>query len=151
MKAFTLDSKNLNQILKAFKGVAVAKVGILGQKNARKKSAQKTNAEIGAIHEFGLNGIERSFLRVPISDHLQAYIEKAGKIKPAMLKEIVREGTSKPWARKLGIIGEQIVADAFDSGGFGKWKQSDMSRKKVKQTLVETQQLRNSISSEVVE
>ena len=49
----------------------------------------------------------------------------------------------------MGAVGESIVQDAFSTGGFGKWKPSRMENKQTKQTLVETQQLRNSITSDV--
>ncbi len=53
--------------------------------------------------------------------------------------------------KKVAVVAEGIVAEAFDTGGFGQWPPSDMTHKKVHQTLVETQQLRNSITSEVKE
>jgi hypothetical protein len=49
----------------------------------------------------------------------------------------------------IGETAEKIIQDGFTSCGFGKWKPSDMTHKKVAMTLVETQQLMESISSEV--
>lgn len=132
----------------------MVRVGVLGAKSHRSKGDSKspTNAEIGAKHEFGLDGMPmRSFLRMPLTEFLQKYLDKAGAFTEPLLKEVMVTASLTPWLKKVGIIGEQIVADGFQTGGFGKWKPSDMSRKRNHQTLVETQQLRNSITSEVVE
>lgn len=119
------------------------------------------NAEIGLKHEFGgpstlpngktINLPQRSFLRVPLINHFQKYIEASGAFDRATLMSVLKKGTFNKWLRKIGIVGEQVVAEAFDSGGFGEWKQSNMDYKQNHQTLVESQQLRNSIISEVVE
>lgn len=145
-----LNTKNLEQFLKALKGkLPSVHVGILGAKNSREKG-QKTNAEIGAKHEFGLDGMPvRSFLRVPIQDNLQKYLDEAGLNNNKVLAQSVKQGNILMLLQKIGVVAEAIVSDAFDTGGFGRWKASNMNRKKVKQTLVETQQLRNSITSEV--
>jgi len=148
----TLNNKDLKKLLQILKQPSSpARVGVLGSKTMRNTSAQN-NATIGARHEFGEEGMPtRSFLRVPISAKLQSYAEKAGAFTPDSLKQVIKEGSFTLWNKKLGAIGEQIVSDAFDTGGFGEWKPSDMRYKKNHQTLVETQQLRNSITSEVSE
>lgn len=147
---FTYKDKGLDAILKALKGpLPMARVGILGGGNSR-SGKQSSNATIGAKHEFGEDGMPiRSFLRVPIIDNMQRYLEKSGAFTKDVLKQIVSEKSLTQWVKKLGIVGESIVADGFASGGFGKWKPSNMRFKQNKQTLVETQQLRNSITSEV--
>lgn len=110
------------------------------------------NAEIGTFHEFGTDKLPvRSFLRMPITTQLGKYLKKTKAFDKAALKKILAEGDMVVWLRKVGLIAETVIAEAFDTGGFGQWKPSNMSRKKVQQTLVETQQLRNSISSEVIE
>lgn len=153
--AVKIDTKALDQLIKSLKGrLPVARVGVLGGKTARtsKESGVSTNAEIGAKHEFGNEGMPvRSFLRVPISDFMQKYLDKAGATNPEALKRLLQTGKLTEWVKKIGIVAEAIVADGFDSGGFGKWPPSDMRRKKNHQTLVETQQLRNSITSDVKE
>lgn len=127
----------------------VAKVGILGLDNAR-SSGGYTNSEIGTFHEFGTSKLpERSFLRIPISEHLKKYMEKAGAFTEDTIQKVIKQKSLIPFVTNLGFVGVQIVGDAFATGGFGKWKPSNMTHKKVEMTLVETQQLRNSISSEV--
>ena len=88
----------------------------------------------------------RSFLRVPLSDNLQGYVDKEGKSFGQSLEGALKSGTMSLFVAKLGIVGEAVVLDGFNSRGFGKWKESNMAHKKIKQTLVETQQHRNSIS-----
>ena len=151
----TLEVKGLEGLLKALKArIPLARVGILAGKTVRGggKSKEPNNAQIGAIHEFGGgNSPQRSFLRVPISEQLHVRLKKSGALTEAVLKDVVRSGTVIPWLKKVAVMAEGIVADAFDTGGFGKWLPSNMKYKKNHQTLVETQQLRNSITSEVKE
>lgn len=110
------------------------------------------NAEIGAFHEFGTDKLPvRSFLRFPITAYMGKYLNKSKAFDMAAFKKVLAEGSMVTWLKKVGLVAEVVVSDAFDSGGFGQWRPSNMGPKKNKQTLIETQQLRNSITSEVVE
>lgn len=145
------DDRGLAQLERALSGprLPCGRLGVIGQKVYR-KDAGPTNAEIGAKHELGLDGMPmRSWLRIPIIDELQKYLEKAGAFTKQSVKRVIKEGSIKPWLERVMITAERVVADGFGSGGFGKWKPSDMTHKKNHQTLVETQQLRNSVTSEV--
>ncbi len=54
---------------------------------------------------------------------------------------------------EFGIMAENIVQDAFDTAGFGKWQPlapGTLELKETKTILVETTQLRKSIISKVV-
>ncbi len=137
----------LQALAKALKAKPpMAHVGILGMKNAR--SDALTNATVGAAHEFGTERLpKRSFLLEPIQDQIKNRVKDL--IGDADIKRIIADKGMRGVTQDLGIIGVQIVADAFASGGFGKWPQSNYADKKVHQTLVETQQLRNSITYEV--
>lgn len=153
MTDVALNIKGLEHLAKALKDHRVTiRIGILGGgKNARNNGAM-TNAEIGAQHEFGTSKLpQRSFLRIPISENLEKRIDASGALDADVLRQVVTQGSVVPWMKKIAAIAEGIVADAFDTGGFGKWKPSNMKYKKNHQTLVETTQLRNSITSEVVE
>lgn len=145
--SFEYKDKGLANLIKALTVKSpTVKVGILGTKDSRTgDDKSKSNAIIGARHEF--NG--RSFLRQPLNENLQKYLLSSGAFDKKAFREVVKTKSLLPWIQKLGILGVQIVNEAFDTGGFGKWKPSNMDRKIVKQTLVETQQLRNSITSEV--
>ncbi len=148
----TLKVDGLEKLLKALKAKPpVARVGILGSKNARSGKVN-SNATVGAAHEFGTSKLPiRSFLRVPLTEHLQKQLEKSGLLDKDAMAEVIKKGTLLPWIKKVAIVGEGIVLDAFATGGFGKWKPSNMDKKVLKQTLLETTQLRNSITSEVAE
>lgn len=161
----TFDIKGLNKILKMLKSdkPPVCRVGILGSRDSRSVVAARlkekglinrgtlTNATIGAAHEFGTTKIpRRSFLRVPLTDHLQKQIENSGAFKDDVLKEVVKIGTIKPWLQKIGIIAENIVQAAFDTGGDGRWPAHAQGYTNATgKLLIDTQQLRNSITSEV--
>lgn len=150
------NDKVLQDLLKAFSGkLPQAKVGILGDDNARNRGG--SNASIGAKHEFGLmtkiSGRDvklpiRSFLRVPIIENFQKYLEQSG-MNEKTIKEIQQAKSIVPFVKRLGILAERIVFDAFTSDGFGKWKPSNMKFKKNHMTLIETSQLMNSVNSEV--
>lgn len=146
------DVKGLERLIKALKNVPSAKIGVLGKKTNRVDGDENNNATIGAKHEFGSDGMpQRSFLRVPLIENLQSYLEKSGAFNEDSVKKILKAGSVRDWMQKIGLVAETVIADAFDTGGFGKWKPSNMKLKKNHQTLVETQQLRNSITSEVEE
>lgn len=150
--AYTVNLRGLDKLLKALgTKPPKARIGILGNSAARSDGGP-SNAQVGAWHEFGTSKLPvRSFLRVPITENLQKEMEKSGAFDKDALANVLATGSILPWLKKVMIMAEGIVADAFDSGGFGKWKPSDMTRKKNHQTLVETQQLRNAITSEVKE
>ena len=149
-----LKDMGLENLVKALKtNKFVAKVGIVGD-SSRADSAgddAPSNADIGLIHEFGTSLTPaRSFLRMPLTTKLQKKLEDSGAFEKEALKNIIDEKSFENFMIKAGKVGEVIVRDAFSTGGFGKWKQSNMKYKKNRQTLVETQQLRDSISSEVI-
>lgn len=159
----SLNVAGLEKLLKALKPTRtpVARVGILGDKTVRsltdeKGGAMPTNAEVGAAHEFGApaRGLaQRSFLRIPISENLQKYMEKSGALDKDVLSKVIKSGSVTPWLKKIAVLAEGIVADAFATEGFGKWaswKNSNYTNN-ANQILVDTQQLRNSITSEVKE
>jgi hypothetical protein len=149
-----MSTEGLDHIMAVFKNnMPTLRVGILGSKAARNaKKGDNSNATIGASHEFGTSTLPmRSFLRQPLSDNLEAYLKASGAYDEKVIMDMIKHGTINEWMKKVGVTAESVVADAFSSGGFGKWMPSNMAHKENHQTLVETQQLRNSITSEVVE
>lgn len=144
-----LNLKGLEKIQKELKNKNFVKVGILGSKNSR--SGDNTNAGIGIVHEFGSaskNIPQRSFLLMPLTEKMPKEISKIGKdVIDGLTKTNIKE-----FFKKLGIKAEQVIQSAFDTGGFGKWQA--LSEKTIKEKgfdtrLVETTQLRKSITSEV--
>lgn len=165
-KGFEYKDMGLAALLKALDSDVKVKLGVLGGKTSRAaaleevkkhglKEATKpvlTNAEVGLFAEFGTEHTPvRSWLRIPIIDNLQKYMAAAGAFRKEVVIEIIQQKSLVPFMRKVGLIGERIIQDGFDTGGFGKWPESNMDYKKNHQTLVETQQLRNSVTSEVEE
>lgn len=151
-----LNTKALDQLIKAFKGkLPVARIGILGSKTPNRRSDGEANvpnnATVGLAHEFGTHTLwARSFLRMPLRDYLQKYLEKQTNLfSKETLNQVIQEGSIIKWIKLLGVAGEAVIAEAFATGGFGKWPSSKMQYKDNHQTLVETQQLRNSITSDV--
>jgi hypothetical protein len=130
------------------------KVGVLGNKDNRNDGDPLGNAGIGLVQEVGsiTNKIPaRSFLRMPLEtkrDRLQATFEKTG------VKKKLLEGNVKGAMQDLGFVAEEIIDDAFKSSGFGNWAKnapSTVIRKGSSKPLIDTSQLRPSITSEVVE
>jgi phage gpG-like protein len=147
-EVISINLSGLKQIIKAITSkVKLARVGIFGAQNARE--GKGTNANIGAIHEFGGPKVKkRSFLRDPLNEHLAKKIDKDPNLENS-ISGVVRDGDFVDMTRKIAQMAVSIILEGFATGGFGKWKQSNMKYKKVQQTLVETQQLRDSITWEV--
>jgi hypothetical protein len=148
----TIEIKNLKKFLKALNGPSPRiKLGILGDKNAR-SSSSTSNAEVGAKHEFGIGVPERSFLRKPIIEQFQKYLEEASVYNLQAFQAVIREGTLMGWTTKTAALAETVVLDAFATGGFGQWKaHAPGYTNNTGMILVDTQQLRNSISYEIKE
>ena len=144
-----LDVSGLEQLEKMLNQQKTSiKIGILGDKNLRKDGG--SNAEIGVVHEYGNDTMpQRSFLRVPISSNLRKALSEAGLLEKKAVQQAIETGSFQELAELIAIEGVGVVMDAFDSGGDGKWKPSDMTRKKVHQTLVEEQEMRESITYKV--
>jgi len=148
-----LNADNLDAIIKALKKAEKSNVvvGILGDHNARADGS--SNADIGAAHEFGSPARHlpiRSFLREPLTDHLNEYLKKSNLFDKKEFKKVIKEKSIIPWLKKIGIVAEQVVREAFDSGGFGKWPEWRGNYKSATgNILVDSTQLRDSITSEV--
>lgn len=146
------DTKNLDKFIKAMKDeLPRIYVGIMGAKTTR-SSAGINNATVGLMHEVGTEHLPvRSFLRVPIATHLKSKMASSGAFDKDALAEVIRSKSVVPWLKKVGIIAEAIVAEGFASGGYGQWPAWKPGYKNnTGMLLVDTQQLRNSITSEVV-
>ena len=150
--SMTIDLRGLENLMKALKAKPpTCRVGILGGGTHSSKGGKSvSNAQVGSWHEFGTSKLPvRSFLRLPVSALLEKRLEASGAFDKNVLAQVVASGTVVPWMQKVAAAAEEIVLGAFDSGGYGTWVPSDMSHKDNAQTLIETGQLRNSISSEV--
>lgn len=144
------DFTNLDRLLKALKNPPSVKVGILGKSAARKNGEGNNNPTVGAAHEFGTEKLpQRSFLRMPLTTKLKPEMESNGLFDREIIEEIINKKSLVGYLSQIGATAVTVIKDAFASGGFGKWEPSNMKLKKNHQTLVETQQLRDSITWEV--
>ena len=158
----------LDRLAKALKDdLSRVRVGVLGSRTVRNESSpsspkgaprkpspaagEPTNASIGAKHEFGEAGMpRRSFLRVPIEELLQAKLDSSGMFGKAEMQEVLAQGSFEPWLDKVGAIAVGIVTEGFETGGYGEWAPwKDGYHSKGGQILVDTAQLKNSITFEV--
>lgn len=145
------------------KGLPSVKVGITGNKATvvRKEPGSKkgiTNAEIGFIQEFGRmtgkNKIPpRSFIVMPLRTRLNPYLKRKLKMTQKAFDKAVKSGKAEELAAKVGLIAETVIQDAFATSGWGKWeanRPSTVKRKGSDKPLIDTGELRRSISSEVI-
>ena len=120
------------------------------------KNKLQDNPSVGFMHEFGMMFSiaktrariylpERSFIRVPLMTRLGDEVQKfegwGASFEP------------KKMLGKLGLLAENIIQKAFDTGGFGVWPKLSprtIARKKSSAILIDTAQLRKAISSRVV-
>lgn len=122
------------------------------KEHATAKAGQLTNAEVGFIQENGsyVQRIpRRSFLKMPLTLKMPDYYARLG---PALIQAL-KNGDIRQVYVNLGIKGEQIVQEAFASRGFGQWAPNaprTIAQKGSSQPLIDTAQLRKSITSDVV-
>lgn len=145
----TFDIKKLEILEKALKKKYAVKVGIL---NDVAREGGMGNAEIGIIMEYGSFKRKippRSFLIMPINKKRKEILKKVG---PVAFKHFMAGQPKKAYVA-LGLQAESVVQDAFTSAGFGTWKplkEATIKAKGSSKPLIDTGQLRRSITSEVV-
>lgn len=139
--------EKLESLLEALDSDVKVRVGIMGSENRRADGL--SNATIGAIHEFGMGVPQRSFLRQPLIDNAGPAIEAA--VNQQDVEEMINTESMVPFMRKVGIISEEVVQQAFDTAGNGKWPKwiTPGYSSKTGNILVDTTQLRDSITSAV--
>lgn len=158
----SMNTRGLDTFLRLLKESRMSvKVGILGgnasaaHPNADGTPSGLTVAEIGAIHEFGKLSDPsfpvRSFLRMPLNEKFYSALKSAGGFRKDVTSDVLKTGNFGPWLHKCGALAVGVIQEAFNTGGFGQWKPSQMHRKKNHATLIETGQLRNSITYEVID
>ena len=175
-----VDFKRLSKLIEEWEDKYSIKVGIIGDTAYQKhEHTDLTNADLGAIHEFGAttkDGVvipTRSFLRMPIlsNEGKRAIIKDVVKNNEAVA-ELMKKPTGDEYdtayreavkkvvnpemvANQIGISALKRVQEAFTNDGFGNWKPTTEASRKQRigspdnPTLVDTGQLRDSISFEV--
>lgn len=156
MKQTVIDYNidGLEKLMKQIGGDWVARVGILeGKAGAKHAGTNTTNGEIGVVHEMGsiTNNIpSRSFLRLPVETKQKEIIKSMGG---KTVQSAIENNQIKTVYSLLGVIAESFVKQAFASGGYGQWpalKPATIARKGSSAPLIDTGQLRRSITSDVV-
>ncbi len=109
-------------------------------------------ASYGADNEFGVPERripERSFIRMPIET-------KAGKIAADVEKrkrDRIEQGNIRGIFEDIGLAAEAVIQEAFDTRGFGTWKENAEMTVELKGSdapLIDEGLLRRSITSRVV-
>lgn len=119
MNKVTFDIKVLEKLQRTLGTHYVAQVGVLGSKAAQNRGGIN-NASLGAVHEFGSlsrNIPARSFIMMPLREKLSTVMKK----KNDFLKDALFKGDVKLFFKRIGIMAETVIQDAFSTGGFGKW------------------------------
>jgi phage gpG-like protein len=144
-----LNTQELDRFMKALnQKLPDIRVGVL--KDSARQDGH-TNVEIGTYHEFGTSKMpQRSFLRVPLADKLSNEIDKRGLLSEDLLKNITKNLSVKVLINAIGKAAKDVVLNAFDTAGFGKWASwSKGYSNSTGQVLKDTQSLKNSIDYEV--
>lgn len=172
---FQLDLKGLQNIQRHMMQAdkLVVAVGILPETNGRDDG--ETNASVGAKQEFGAAPGEvsfttaaqmaargrgfmswlagwpaRSFLRMPLMTRLPGQVQAQG----GQFWKTLVEGGGIPQALEfLGFLGQAVIAEAFQTRGFGRWPANSRRTilwKKSGEPLIDSRQLEQSITSRVI-
>jgi hypothetical protein len=154
------DTDKLEAVERELGRKLAARIGIMGDHASRTYTGNfeaqggnyQTNADIGLIHEKGSYSRKiprRSFLEEPLRDKLPDQARKFGEY----FNKDLDAGRLAGAYEKLGILCENIVQMAFRTRGFGKWAPNSartVARKGSDSPLIDTAQLRKSITSAVV-
>jgi len=131
------------------------KAGVMSNKNARTQAGAVglSNAELASIHEYGLGHVPaRPFIRPPFVANKASYLDILRNAYGAAMKSNDPSG----FRRALALIGMKMTADIknYVTQGAGvppPLAASTVARKGSSRPLVDTGQLINSVSYEVVE
>lgn len=155
MSNVRLDLSGIEKMMAAISTKKKVRVGVLGDKNQRDDDEEGIgNAGIGLVHEFGSatrNIPARSFLRMPLETKAADLGQFIGNEILSLINGNVSEDQS---LKRIGIKAEKIIQGAFQSGGYGQWKalkESTIASKGSSRPLIDTGELRKSITSEVVD
>ena len=155
-KPLRSDTSKLKNIINNLESIPFVHVGVLGKKAYRKEKGGSTNALIGMVHEFGSKTQKmpaRSFLIMPLHKKFNDALHKSKAIEESFKKITSAKGLNDT-LEKIGILAEQVIQSAFETGGFGQWAPNSpatIAMKGSSSPLIDTGQLRRSITSEVVE
>ena len=147
------DFSQLEKLVENLSKDYAVDVGILGESGATPRG-NETLAGIGAQHEFGVPHAKppiprRSFIRFPIETGQREIESQVG----ARYQKHIENGDVRGIFVDIGLACEARIQEAFESGGFGEWKELSpvtIAEKGSDAILIDTGQLRQSITSQVV-
>jgi hypothetical protein len=151
-----INLEGLEKLTKALKqkNPPVIQIGVIGSPPRKSQGkSMPTNAEIGAVHEYGspVKGIPpRSWLRMPLSLHLQEAIDASQLLGEKALEMVMRSGSIIPWLEDIKILALATVKKGFATGGWGTWvpwKPGYENNTGLK--LVDTRGLRDSVDARI--
>lgn len=143
LREITERAKQLNNIS--------LNVGIPSDKGEREKSSGVTNAELGIIHEFGVpeRGIpERSFMRSTAKEESKN-IAKLARIQ--ITESLSGKISAYDAFSVIGVYFQNKIVEKITDGNFEENTKETIKRKKSSKPLIDTSQLRASITYEVKE
>lgn len=121
-------------------------VGVNKDTNGRGKG-EVGNALIAFVHEFGIGVPERSFLRSTIIENAEKYRKiQVDNILPAIASGTL---TADEAYRRLGLVVSNDVKLKMANGNFTPLNQKTIDRKGSSKPLIDTGELRQSITYEV--
>lgn len=119
------EFKQLNNLMRVLKKQMTLRVGIIGSKaKAQHKNTTLTNAQLGAIHEFGSisNNIpRRSFLWDSLVHELNLNKEEAREFRKFIWMQIFQKGSVEEFYKALGSKALLAIEEGFATEGFGEW------------------------------
>jgi phage gpG-like protein len=146
------DFSRLDALVKGLSKSMYVDIGVLsGEGRASAGEGEITIAGIGAVHEFGSlnkNIPQRSFVAMPLQTKAQDIETAVGK----KIESLISENNIEGIYELIGIYGEAVIQEAFETGGFGTWaelKESTIERKGSSAILIDTGRLRQAITSKV--
>lgn len=141
----------LKGLLERFRDIGKPKVyiGVPASKNSIHKDSKINMATLFALHVYGVptRGIpQRDPLRPPLIANAQRYTD----LLAIGLKNALSDGTDpKIVYEKIGIVATNDVKDYFITGNFKALSEKTIKAKGSSKPLLDTGELRNSISYEV--
>jgi hypothetical protein len=135
------------KFIRKMKSRISVKVGILGSDASRAhEGSEETVVEIGSKHEFGIDVPQRSFIRETVDGDKN----KIGKIVSHAMRQFIGNKNSRPEriGDLIGIQLQALIQERMSDGIPPPNSQSTINRKGSSTPLIDTGQLRSSISFE---
>lgn len=147
--------KGLEQFSKKIKEATKyeTRIGFLGSEKASRENEGIKNPDLAALHHFG-SITKKIPSRSPfIGFYIKEETNELNNVFANALKQNLKNPDVEKVFSKAGIVGENIIDSAFETGGFGRWQKISPKTAKKKgndKILIETDQLHKSRVSKVI-